>query len=78
MKDIIVKERHIKRELWIFLACIAAMEALNIYAVIRYDGAWTEVVTNIGFIITAALVVYMVSAFLRLLIYVTVRLFKKK
>lgn len=78
MKDIIIKERDIRRELWIFVACIAAMEAVNIYAIIKYDGAWTEAVKNLGFVITAAIVVYIVFAVLRLLVYGIVRIFKKK
>lgn len=77
MKDIIISRKHIVRELWVFLGCLAAMEALNVYAIIDYDGRWSEVVMSLGFVFTAALVVYAVLAVLRLIVFGTVRIIKK-
>ena len=38
MKDIVISERHIRREALIFAACLVAMECVNVYSIIRYDG----------------------------------------
>lgn len=68
MKDIVISERRIKRELWVFLACVVAMEMVNIYAVFEYGGKWTEIFTSLGFVVTSALCLYAVIAVVRLII----------
>ena len=78
MKDIVIKERYIRRELWILLLCFAAMEIVNIYAVISYGAPWTEAFTSLGFVVVAAVAAYMVLGVIRFLISVTIRLINKK
>ena len=77
MKDIVISKKQIKRELLVFLGCVAAMELLNIYAIIDYDGKWSEAFLSIGFVTVAAVVVYLVLAIIRLSVYALVRIFKK-
>ncbi len=77
MKDIIISEKHLKREFLIFVACMAAMELLNIYAVIKYDGMWIEIVKSLGFVFTSALVIYLVIGLVRLLYAGIVKLISK-
>ena len=67
MKDIIIREKHLKRELWVFVACLIAMEALNIYAIIKYNGMWIEAVKNVGFVFVSAVVTYLVVGVFRLI-----------
>lgn len=68
MKDIIIKQQHIKRELWIFLFCVLAMESLNIYAIIKYNAPWTETVMSLGFVVVAAVCVYLILWLIRLIV----------
>lgn len=77
MKDIVIKERHVKRELWIFLACVVVMELVNVYAIMDYDGRWSEAVMSIGFVVVAAVVMYAVVALLRLMVYGIMKLIKR-
>ena len=77
MKDIVIKERHVKRELWIFLACVVVMELVNIYAIADYDGKWSEAVMSLGFVVVAAVVMYAVIALLRLMVYGIMKLIKR-
>lgn len=77
MKDIVISSRHIRRELWIFLGCIVAMELVNVYAIADYGGKWSELVMSLGFVVAAAVVVYIVVAVVRLIIYGIVKLIKK-
>ena len=77
MKDIVISSRHIKRELWIFLACVVVMELVNVYAIVDYGGKWSELVMSLGFVVAAAVVAYIVVAVVRLIIYGIVKLIKK-
>lgn len=77
MKDIVIKERHVKRELWIFLACVVVMELVNVYAIMDYDGRWSEAVMSLGFVVVAAVVMYAVVALLRLMVYGIMKLIKR-
>ncbi len=77
MKDIVIKEKHVKRELLIFAVCIAVMEILNIYSIIKYHGMWKEAIMSLGFVVAAAAVTYVVVGLVRLVIAGIVRLFKK-
>lgn len=77
MKDIVISSRHIRRELWIFLGCIVAMELVNVYAIADYGGKWSELVMSLGFVVAAAVVAYAVVAVVRLIIYGIVKLIKK-
>lgn len=77
MKDIIISEKHIRRELWVFAACLAVMEALDIYSIIKYDGMWIEAVKSIGFVFTAAVVTYLIVGIIRLIYAGIVKLINK-
>ena len=77
MKDIVIREKHIKRELWIFVACIAVMEVLNIYSIIKYHGMWKEAVMSLGFVVAAAVVTYLVVGLVRLIVAGIIKLIKK-
>ena len=77
MKDIVISSKHIRRELWIFLGCIVAMELVNVYAIVDYGGKWSELVMSLGFVVAAAVVAYAVLAVVRLIVYGIVKLIKK-
>ncbi len=77
MKDIVISSKHIRRELWIFLGCIVAMELVNVYAIVDYGGKWSELVMSLGFVVAAAVVAYAVVAVVRLIVYGIVKLIKK-
>lgn len=77
MNDIVISGKRIKRELRIFVSCIAVMELLNIFAIIRYDGRWVETVTNIGFVLTAAVVAYLLLTAVRVFVWLILKLFRK-
>lgn len=77
MKDIVISSKHVRRELWIFLGCIVAMELVNVYAIVDYGGKWSELVMSLGFVVAAAVVAYAVVAVVRLIVYGIVKLIKK-
>lgn len=67
MKDIVITEKNIKREILVFLLCFVASYGCNIYSIIKYDRPLTELYSTIGFVITFAVVLYIVLWIFRLL-----------
>ena len=66
MRDIVIKKHQIKRELCLLGLCLVVAEALNIYAIVHYEGRWTEVFMSLGYVCVAGVVIYVVLAFCRL------------
>jgi len=77
MKDILITKKRQKTELKIWLVCLAVSFALNIYAIIAYEGQWTEMFTSIGFMLTSSVVMYFILLMFRLVYYGVRRLCEK-
>ncbi len=68
MKDIIITKERQKKELLTLAICFAIAFCLNIYAIAVYDGNWNELFWSLGFVVTAAVVIYIIWTLLRFLI----------
>ncbi|MGI6242327.1 MAG: hypothetical protein ACOYJK_02130 [Prevotella sp.] len=77
MKDIIITKERQKKELKMFLVCFVIAFCLNIYAIIAYDGKWKELFWSLGFVISAAILLYLLVVVIRLCIYGAKKLFHK-
>lgn len=75
MKDIDIKiSRHTqRREIVTFVVCFVIAFALNVYSIIAYKAPWTELITSIFYVITAAILIYVVWTCLRILYYAIFR-----
>lgn len=69
MKDIVITKKRQKTELLSILVCFIIAFGLNLYAVIAYDGKWTEIFTCVGFMIMTTAVFYVLWTLLRLIVY---------
>ena len=78
MKDIIITSRRQKTELWFAAGAFVVANILNIYAIATYGAPAKEVFTSIFYVLAFTAVLYAFSVIVRLLIYSTTRLFKKK
>lgn len=78
MKDIVIPSQKVKREAWIFLGCFIFAFLLNIAAIIIYKTPWYEAFTQIGYVIVIAVVLYLLMALIRFLIFVIGKLFKRQ
>lgn len=78
MKDIVIPSQKVKREAWIFLGCFIFAFLLNIAAIIIYKTPWYEAFIQIGYIIVIAVVLYLLMALIRFLIFVIGKLFKRQ
>ncbi len=78
MKDTIITVRRKKIEIWTFVACFVIANAINIYAINKFDTPWSELFWSLGFVVVAAIVIYVVWSLLRLIFCGIFRLFRKK
>lgn len=78
MKDIIISSKQQKRELRILLYCFIFAFLLNITGIILYKTPVKEVVTQIGYVVVIAFILYFIIAAFRLLIYMILILLKKE
>ena len=78
MKEIVISEKIVKRELWVLLGCFVFAVLFDIVGIIKYGKPFTEVFMTIGYELVIAAVVYAVLAFFRIVVWLIVRLFKKR
>jgi len=78
MKDFTVRGKFIERELKVLLGCAVFACLLNIYAIIKHDTSWAELVTTLHYVAFLAFVVYVLLWLPRLLVKLIQLLFKSK
>ncbi len=76
MKDIVISVKRQKKELITFSVCLAVAFAMNVYAIAVYGGDWNELFWSLGFVITAAVIIYFLWSVMRLIFYFVKSLFK--
>ena len=77
MRDIIISEKNVRRDLWILLGCLIFAELLNVFAIIKYSRPAIELVSMIGYVIVTALLCYVILLAARLLACLVIRIIKK-
>lgn len=78
MKDIIITGKRIKVELLTLLACFIIAEALNVYAIIKYNTKFSEIISTLGYILIFTVALYVAWTIIRLCFYGIMRLIKNK
>ncbi len=78
MKDIIITEKRRKKEFQVLLICFIAAFLINVLAVLIYKTPWHEIFTQIGYVLVITVVLYLITALVRWLIYLfTSKIFRK-
>ncbi len=67
MKDIVITGRRVRLELYILFASFAIAELVNLFSIIKYETPWTELFSQIGFVLILTVIIYAVQWLLRLL-----------
>ena len=70
MKDIVIKASRIKAELLMLLYCYIAANLVNVYAIIKYQTQWMELLTWQRFVLFIAVVFYVITVVLRVIFFV--------
>jgi len=78
MKDIVISNKRIKREIWVFILCFVAAFGLNIYSIVKYKTEWSELIGQLPIVLLLAVVIYLLAGLLRLAVFGIVRLIQKK
>lgn len=58
MKDIVITAKQRKREWLIILACFIAACLVNLGAIIGYSRPWTELFSQIGYVVAVTVLLY--------------------
>lgn len=74
MKNIIITSKIIKRELLVWLATLVFAQLLNVYSIAKFKTEWSELYTQLGYVLALSVVFYFVLWIVRLLF----GLFKKR
>ncbi len=77
MKDIVITEKMIRRELYILLGCFVLACLVNAGSIIAYDRPWSEMYSQIGFVFFITGGVYVLLAMFRVLVWLVAKMFKK-
>ena len=77
MKDTVLTARRKKIELITLLVCFIIANLANLYAIIKYNTSFMEMITYIFYIIVFTLALYTCWSLLRILFYGIKRLFIK-
>jgi len=77
MKDMLIPGRRISREIMILIGCFVIAFALNIYSIIKYKTAWSELLTTLPITLAIAIVIYVLFGLLRLVVCGISHLFRR-
>ncbi len=78
IKDIIIKAKTIKQEIWVFLGTFIVAFCLNIFAILHYKTQWKELYTHFHIVLLLTVALYIAVLLIRLLFCFVKRQFKKK
>jgi hypothetical protein len=59
---------HPRREFIIWLIAFLVSNLLNVYGIIHYKTSWTELFTQLGYVLVLSLLLYFMVALIRLVI----------
>jgi len=65
MKPIIITPKRIRKELFIWLGALLIAVLLNVYSILKYKTSWTELVSQLGYVIAISIVLYLLAALIR-------------
>ncbi|MCD7902103.1 MAG: hypothetical protein LUH22_20290 [Bacteroides sp.] len=77
MKDTVITTKRKKTELISFIICFLIANLLNIYAIIRYNTTAWEMLTSLGFVLIASLILYGIWILIRLVFFGIKKAFSK-
>jgi hypothetical protein len=69
MKDILIKGAKVKKELLFWLASFLAAAVINIYAIIKYNTNWVELLSQLHIVILLSLLIYFILLGIRGVVY---------
>ena len=78
MKDSVITAKRKKTELLTLLLCFILANLLNLYAIIAYETRFSELFTQLGYVLLFTIALYVLWTVLRIVFYLIKPLFKTK
>ena len=75
MKDITISGKRIKLEIIIWVCCLCAAVIFNIFAILKYDNSWWELLTQLHIVLLISFMIYFLTGIIRFGIYSIRKLF---
>ena len=69
MKDIVITGNTLRRELLVLAGCFGFAVLFDLFSIIKYHRPFVELFQTIGYIITITVVVYLILAILRMIVW---------
>ncbi|MEX0686112.1 MAG: hypothetical protein WD098_08905 [Balneolales bacterium] len=66
MKDLIITQSHLAKEMKYVIAFLVIGFLMNVYAIISYDGQWQELFTQLHVVFVLSLVLYFITGLVRI------------
>jgi hypothetical protein len=68
MKDYIIKSKQIRTELYLLAGSVGFAFLLNVYSIVRYKTPWTELFSQLGWVLLIGFFIYLIILLIRVLI----------
>lgn len=78
MKDITIKGKTIKFEIYFFIACFLFVCGLNVYSILKYNTQWSELYSQLHFVLIVSCVLYIFLFIVRRLTQFIFKLIRRK
>jgi hypothetical protein len=69
MKDTIITVKRKKKEIITLTVCFIIANLVNLYAIVQYKTAYTELLTSLGYVLVLTLALYVLWTVIRLIFY---------
>ena len=77
MKDLVIRGQSIRRECRIAAACLLVGILVNVGAILGYHRPWTELFSQLGYVVVLAVILYFLTGAIRLLIHAIYLIIRK-
>lgn len=78
MKDTVITASRKRKELWWMASCMLASIIVNVYAIIRYDAGWMELISSMGYVLVFAAVLYIATGVVRVTVSLIIKAINRK
>lgn len=78
MKETIITIKRKKIELFAFMICFIIANLANLYSIIVYKTSFVELITSMGYVIVATIIIYFIWSIIRLIFWPIRLLISKK
>jgi hypothetical protein len=78
MKDVVISSKRIKREGLILFFCFLVANLTNLYAIFAYQTAFSELISQIGYVCLFTLALYVFLGLCRFVYYLIMKFLKNK